>query len=175
MNCFCDLFQNEVVWLIIIALIILFAVCGNGFGCGGCGGCWLNKKLKAVASQQPFVCQILVWRVVDKTIIPDETQFCKLWRKLSTHISPCEGRWHRCRVNFELCICYGTDDGRVVANDYNKLSFIAVESVFSEATTPPPRLFGEPRSPAPLKGRINIRVASSNYQNFVFNYPLNRN
>ena len=39
MNCFCDLFQNEVVWLIIIALIILFAVCGNGFGCGGCGGC----------------------------------------------------------------------------------------------------------------------------------------
>lgn len=41
MNCFCDLFQNEVVWLIIIALIILFAVCGNGFGrnngCSGCG------------------------------------------------------------------------------------------------------------------------------------------
>ena len=34
MNCFCELFQNEVVWLIIIALIILFAVCGNG--CGGC-------------------------------------------------------------------------------------------------------------------------------------------
>jgi len=34
MNCFCELFQNEVVWLIIIALIILFAVCGNGFGCG---------------------------------------------------------------------------------------------------------------------------------------------
>ncbi len=42
MNCFCELFQNEVVWLIIIALIILFAVCGNGFGCSyngrtGCG------------------------------------------------------------------------------------------------------------------------------------------
>lgn len=43
MNCFCDLFQNEVVWLIIIALIILFTVCSNN-GCGvgvtnGCGGC----------------------------------------------------------------------------------------------------------------------------------------
>jgi len=50
-----------------------------------------------------------------------------------------------------------------------------VESVFSKATTPPPRLFCEPRSPAPLKGRINIRIASSNYQNFVFNYPLNYN
>lgn len=31
MSCFCELFQNEVVWLIIIALLIIYAVCG---GCG---------------------------------------------------------------------------------------------------------------------------------------------
>lgn len=35
MNCFCDLFQNEVVWLIIIALLIVFGVCN---GCGCCRG-----------------------------------------------------------------------------------------------------------------------------------------
>ncbi|GFI56376.1 hypothetical protein IMSAG013_01436 [Clostridiales bacterium] len=30
MNCLCDLFGNEVVWLIIIALLILTCVCGCG-------------------------------------------------------------------------------------------------------------------------------------------------
>ena len=34
-----------------------------------------------------------------------------------------------------------TDDGRVVADDLSKISFIAVECVFGKATTPPPRLF----------------------------------
>ncbi len=37
MNCFCNIFDNEVLWLIIIALIILFAVCDNGGG-GYCLG-----------------------------------------------------------------------------------------------------------------------------------------
>ncbi len=46
MNCLCNFFDNEIVWLIIIALLILFCVCGNGSGtCGsttyqnGCSGC----------------------------------------------------------------------------------------------------------------------------------------
>ena len=47
MSCFCNLFENSTVWLIIIALILLFFFCGNeGCGCGGfapinngCGGC----------------------------------------------------------------------------------------------------------------------------------------
>ena len=48
MNCFCNLFDNEVVWLIIIALLILNFTCNgcsttrynnNGCGCGcGCNG-----------------------------------------------------------------------------------------------------------------------------------------
>ncbi len=36
MNCLYNFFDNEIVWLIIIALLILFCVCGNG-SCGGCG------------------------------------------------------------------------------------------------------------------------------------------
>ena len=54
MNCLCNLFDNEVVWLIIIALLLLNATCNgdggffpsrSGCGCGtnynnGCGcGC----------------------------------------------------------------------------------------------------------------------------------------
>ncbi len=42
MNCFCNLFDNEVVWLIIIALLLLNNTCnGNGsIGRSGCGcGC----------------------------------------------------------------------------------------------------------------------------------------
>ncbi len=48
MGCFCNIFENSTVWLIIIALILLFFFCGNdgcgcyntiGNGCGGCGGC----------------------------------------------------------------------------------------------------------------------------------------
>ncbi len=35
-NCFCELFNNEVIWLVIIALLIIFSVCGNNGGCG-CG------------------------------------------------------------------------------------------------------------------------------------------
>ncbi len=36
MNCLCNLFDNEVIWLIIIA-IILYSCCNNtGCGCG-CG------------------------------------------------------------------------------------------------------------------------------------------
>ena len=35
MNCFCELFQNEVVWLIIIALLIVYGLCNNRCGCGG--------------------------------------------------------------------------------------------------------------------------------------------
>ncbi len=42
MNCLCNIFDNEVLWLVIIALILLYAFCGNdGYGCGcgtvGCG------------------------------------------------------------------------------------------------------------------------------------------
>lgn len=47
MGCFCNIFENSTVWLIIIALILLFFFC-NDCGCGyggytplnngGCGG-----------------------------------------------------------------------------------------------------------------------------------------
>lgn len=38
MGCFCNIFDNSTVWLIIIALILLFFFCGNdGCGCGGYG------------------------------------------------------------------------------------------------------------------------------------------
>lgn len=48
MNCFCNLFNNEVIWLIIIALILIYNTCDgwNNHRCGcpnaptyGCGGC----------------------------------------------------------------------------------------------------------------------------------------
>ncbi|MBR6917244.1 MAG: hypothetical protein IKN38_03585 [Clostridia bacterium] len=42
MNCLCNLFDNEVVWLVIIALLILNATCN---GCGGTNrafGCGCN-------------------------------------------------------------------------------------------------------------------------------------
>ena len=60
---------------------------------------------------------------------------------------------------------FGTDDGRVVASNYNKCSFIAVESVFGKATTPPPslRTVPQPQTDPPAggsfhhKGRINIK------------------
>ncbi len=52
MSCFCNLFENSTVWLIIIALILLFFFCGNENGtiCGnstcGCNsynnGCGCN-------------------------------------------------------------------------------------------------------------------------------------
>lgn len=47
-NCMCNIFDNQCIWLIIIALLIIFCCgcnggCGtannNGCGCGGCGGC----------------------------------------------------------------------------------------------------------------------------------------
>jgi hypothetical protein len=51
MGCFCNIFENSTVWLIIIALILLFFFCGNdgcgcyntatignGCGCNGCNG-----------------------------------------------------------------------------------------------------------------------------------------
>jgi len=38
-NCFCNLFNDNWVWLIILA-IILFSCCGNNNGYNGCGnGC----------------------------------------------------------------------------------------------------------------------------------------
>ena len=43
MNCLCNLFDNEVLWLVIIALLILNSTCN---GCGGAsrpfGGCGCN-------------------------------------------------------------------------------------------------------------------------------------
>ena len=46
MNCLCNLFDDPTIWLIIIALILLFGFCGNGVlgtctgNNGGCGcGC----------------------------------------------------------------------------------------------------------------------------------------
>ena len=43
MNCLCNIFDNEVLWLVIIALLILNATCNgtNGSGCG-CGGYGCN-------------------------------------------------------------------------------------------------------------------------------------
>lgn len=43
MNCLCNLFDDCTIWIIIIALIILFCCCGNGshnkglLGSCGCG------------------------------------------------------------------------------------------------------------------------------------------
>lgn len=41
MSCFCELFENETLWLIILTLLILTLVCGNGcgrtYGNNGCG------------------------------------------------------------------------------------------------------------------------------------------
>ena len=41
MNCLCNLFDNEIVWLIIIALLVLNATC-NGFGGNRSYGCGCN-------------------------------------------------------------------------------------------------------------------------------------
>ena len=44
-NCLCNIFDDKCVWLIIIALLIIFCCGKNGCGCGasynnnGCGGC----------------------------------------------------------------------------------------------------------------------------------------
>jgi len=41
MGCICELFENETLWLIILTLLILTLVCGNGSFCGtrtSCGG-----------------------------------------------------------------------------------------------------------------------------------------
>ncbi len=38
MNCLCNLFEDSTVWLIIIALLILYFGC-NGGACNSCGGC----------------------------------------------------------------------------------------------------------------------------------------
>ncbi len=35
MSCFCELFENETLWLIILTLLVLTLLCGNGYG--GCG------------------------------------------------------------------------------------------------------------------------------------------
>ncbi len=39
MGCFCNLFENSTVWLIIIALILLFFFCGNNDGYPAYNGC----------------------------------------------------------------------------------------------------------------------------------------
>ena len=42
MNCLCNLFEDSTVWLIIIALLILYFGCNNT-GCNtACGGCCNN-------------------------------------------------------------------------------------------------------------------------------------
>ena len=38
MNCLCNIFDNEVVWLIIIALILLSVFCNGYNPCGGHSG-----------------------------------------------------------------------------------------------------------------------------------------
>lgn len=44
MSCFCNLFENSTVWLIIIALILLFFFCGNdGYGTYNNNGCGCNS------------------------------------------------------------------------------------------------------------------------------------
>jgi len=50
MNCLCNWFEDSTVWLIIIALLILYFGCNGGCGCigttnngcGNCGGCNTN-------------------------------------------------------------------------------------------------------------------------------------
>jgi len=42
MNCICELFENETLWLIILTLLVLTLLCGNGCGTypvrdNGCG------------------------------------------------------------------------------------------------------------------------------------------
>ena len=37
MSCFCELFENETLWLIILSLLILSLICGNNYGNNGCG------------------------------------------------------------------------------------------------------------------------------------------
>ena len=39
MNCICELFENETLWLILLTLLILTLVCGNGTATynNGCG------------------------------------------------------------------------------------------------------------------------------------------
>ena len=51
MGCFCNIFENSTVWLIIIALILLFFFCGNeggnyigNCGCNGCGNYHNNNN-----------------------------------------------------------------------------------------------------------------------------------
>lgn len=38
MNCLCNLFDDSNIWIIVIALILLFCCCG-GIGSGNQGGC----------------------------------------------------------------------------------------------------------------------------------------
>jgi hypothetical protein len=37
MGCICEIFENETVWLILLTLLVLTLVCGNGAGYGSCG------------------------------------------------------------------------------------------------------------------------------------------
>lgn len=44
MSCICELFENETLWLILLTLLVLTLVCGNGcgnysgtYGGNGCG------------------------------------------------------------------------------------------------------------------------------------------
>lgn len=39
MNCLCNLFDNEIVWVIVIALILLWFHCGSFGNCGCNSGC----------------------------------------------------------------------------------------------------------------------------------------
>ena len=34
-NCLCNLFEDNLVWLIILAIILIYC-CNNNNGCGGC-------------------------------------------------------------------------------------------------------------------------------------------
>ena len=42
MSCFCELFENETLWLIILTLLVLTLVCGNGCG-NGCAVPYANN------------------------------------------------------------------------------------------------------------------------------------
>ena len=39
MNCLCNLFDNEIVWVIVIALILIWIHNGSSCGCGNSCGC----------------------------------------------------------------------------------------------------------------------------------------
>lgn len=39
MGCFCNIFENETLWLIILTVLILSLFCNGGYGYNNNGGC----------------------------------------------------------------------------------------------------------------------------------------